>query len=317
MSDANPPDTATPASNGFVIGRTFDAPLDLVWRAWTEPERIARWWGHTGSEATVVRQDLRPGGLQLYRLRGADGQDLWGRAVYSEIVPQTLLLFVNSSSDPDAGITRHPWGATWPLEMLSRITFVVADGQTTVTICWTPLDPTESERQAFDSSHAGMAQGWGGTLDQLTAYLETAAREIVSTRVVRATRETVWTAWTNPLHLARWWGPAGFTNTFHVFDLRPGGHWQFTMHGPDGANYRNESVFLEIERPARIVFDHVSPPRFQVTATFAEEDGGTRITFRMTFENRRERDALAAIIVPANEQNFDRIEAELPLVSTP
>ena len=88
-------------------------------------------------------------------------------------------------------------------------------------------------------------------------------REIVSTRVFEAPRETVFRAWTDPDHLARWWGPKGFTNTLQEFDSRPGGIWRFVMHGPDGKAYKNKSVFIEVVKPERIVFQHVSGPQFQ------------------------------------------------------
>jgi uncharacterized protein YndB with AHSA1/START domain len=136
-------------------------------------------------------------------------------------------------------------------------------------------------------------------------------REIVSTRVLPWPRERVFRAWTDPYHLARWWGPKGFTNTFQEFDLRPGGRWQFVMHGPNGADYPNQSGFVEIVKPERIVFDHVSPPVFQVTATFAEEGGKTRLTFRMRFETVAECEKVKRVAVGANEENFDRLEAEL------
>jgi uncharacterized protein YndB with AHSA1/START domain len=90
-----------------------------------------------------------------------------------------------------------------------------------------------------------------------------AAREIISTRVVGAARELVFKALTDPDHLAHWWGPKGFTNTFHEFDLRPGGTWRFVMHGPDGVNYQNKSVFVEIVKPERLVFEHVSGRSFR------------------------------------------------------
>ena len=136
-------------------------------------------------------------------------------------------------------------------------------------------------------------------------------REIVSTRVLPWPRERVFRAWTEPHHLARWWGPKGFTNTFQEFDLRPGGCWQFVMHGPNGADYPNQSVFVEIVKPERIVFDHVSSPAFQVTATFDEEAGKTRLTFRMLFGTAAECDKVKGFAVAANEENFDRLEAEL------
>jgi uncharacterized protein YndB with AHSA1/START domain len=136
-------------------------------------------------------------------------------------------------------------------------------------------------------------------------------REIVTTRVFDAPRERVFEAWTDPDHLAQWWGPKGFTNTFEEFDLRPGGNWRFVMHGPDGVDYKNHSVFVEVVKPERIVFDHVSGPQFQVTATFAEQAGRTRLTFRMLFESAAKCEMVKGFAVEANEQNFDRLEVEL------
>lgn len=137
------------------------------------------------------------------------------------------------------------------------------------------------------------------------------AREIVTTRVVDAPRDRVFGAWTNPDQLARWWGPEEFTNTFCEFDLRPGGAWRFVMRAPDGIEYQNESVFVEIAAPERIVFRHITGPCFLVTVTFEDVDGKTRVTFRQAFESAAQRDKVAAFAVEANEQNLDRLEAEL------
>ena len=93
--------------------------------------------------------------------------------------------------------------------------------------------------------------------------------------------------------------------------MRPGGVWRFVMHGPDGVDYKNKSVFVEVVKPERIVFQHVSGPRFQVTATFAEEAGKTRLTFQMLFETAAECTKVKVYAVEANEQNFDRLEAQL------
>ena len=140
-------------------------------------------------------------------------------------------------------------------------------------------------------------------------------REIVTTRVVDAPRERVFRAWTDPERLARWWGPKGFTNTFQEFDPRPGGTWRFVMRAPSGVEFQNRSVFVEIVSPERIVFRHESPPEFQVTATFAEEAGKTRVTFRMLFETAAACEKLKGFAPEANEQNFDRLEAELARTS--
>lgn len=136
--------------------------------------------------------------------------------------------------------------------------------------------------------------------------------EIVSVRTFGHRRELIFEAWTNPERLKNWWGPNGFTNTFHEFDLRPGGKWIFTMHGPDGVNYPNESVFIKIEEPELLVFNHLSHPRFQVVATFDElQETKTRVTFRMIFQSAEQCNALRSFIQGKNEENFDRLEAEL------
>jgi uncharacterized protein YndB with AHSA1/START domain len=136
-------------------------------------------------------------------------------------------------------------------------------------------------------------------------------REIVTTRVFDVPRERLFKAWTEPEHLARWWGPKGFTNTFHEFDLRPGGNWRFVMHGPDGVDYKNHSVFVEVVTPECIVLDHVSGPKFRVSATFEEQAGRTKLTYRMVFRSAAECEKVKVFAVEANEQNFDRLQAEL------
>jgi uncharacterized protein YndB with AHSA1/START domain len=139
-----------------------------------------------------------------------------------------------------------------------------------------------------------------------------AGREVVTTRVFDAPRERVFRAWTEPDPLARWWGPKGFTNTFQEFDLRPGGFWRFVMRGPNGAEYPNESVFVEIVEPERLVFQHLRPVhRFQVTADFEDLGGKTRLVWRMLFESADECEKVRRFVVEANEQNLDRLEAEL------
>lgn len=135
--------------------------------------------------------------------------------------------------------------------------------------------------------------------------------EIVTVRVLDAPRERVFAAWTDPDELARWWGPEGFTNTFDEFDPRPGGRWRFVMHGPDGTDYKNESVFVEVAAPERIVFDPVVGHKFRVTATFAETDGGTEVTFRMTFPTAAECDKVRGFVPQANAEVFDRLAAVL------
>lgn len=136
-------------------------------------------------------------------------------------------------------------------------------------------------------------------------------RELVTSRILDAPPERVFTAFSDPAHLARWWGPKGFTNTFQEFDLRPGGHWRFVMHGPDGGNYQNDSVFVEVAPPHKVVFQHVSAPQFEMTITFEEQAGKTRIGWRQRFDSADECQRIAKFAVEANEQNLDRLAAQV------
>jgi len=159
----------------FVIWRVFDAPRHLVWKCFTEPQRMQQWWGPKGVTIVGAKLDLRPGGTYHCGMRTPDGRVTWGKFVYCEIAAPERLVWVNSFSDEGGGITRHPLSPTWPLEMLTTVTFAERrSSKTKVTIRWSPINATAEEQKTFDAGHASMQQGWGGTLDQLAAYLASA-----------------------------------------------------------------------------------------------------------------------------------------------
>ena len=155
----------------FILSRTFDAPRDLIWKAWTEREQLMHWFGPKGFVMEFAKLDFRPGGMFLYKLKSPDGQQIWGKFSYREIHAPDRLVWVNSFSDENANVTRHYLRETWPLELLTTVTFEENAGKTTVTVHWRPMSPTEIERQTFDSNHDSMRMGWGGTFDQLQEYL--------------------------------------------------------------------------------------------------------------------------------------------------
>lgn len=134
---------------------------------------------------------------------------------------------------------------------------------------------------------------------------------ITSVRVFNYPVQKVFSAWSQPEHLKTWWGPKGFTNTFHEFNFTEGGTWKFVMHGPDGTNYDNESTFVKIEEPSLIVLNHIVSPLFQVQAAFREQGSQTQLTFRMVFLSAALCEQLKPVCVPSNEENFDRLEAVL------
>ena len=129
-------------------------------------------------------------------------------------------------------------------------------------------------------------------------------------REIPATAEQVFAAISDAARLARWWGPAGFANTFSVCEFSQGGRWVFTMYGPDGKGYPNESRFVEIDAPRKVVIDHISAPQFKLTITLTETAAGTLVGWEQEFENEEVARKIAQFVGPANEQNLDRLTAE-------
>ncbi len=132
-------------------------------------------------------------------------------------------------------------------------------------------------------------------------------REISYVRVFDAPRAIVWSAWSDPEHLTRWWGPNGFTNTFHEFDFRPGGSWRFIMHGPNGMDFPNHNVFVEIRQPELIVMDHVVEPLFRLRATFEDLGGKTKITFTQVFESAEVWEQAKPYAIPGARQTLQKL----------
>ena len=140
----------------------------------------------------------------------------------------------------------------------------------------------------------------------------TADREIVTERVFDAPRELVFKAWIDPSRIDEWWGPNGFTTTTHERDVRAGGVWRFIMHGPDGVDYDNEVVYLEIVDPERLVYVHGdggATRQFQTTVTFEEHDGKTKLTMRAVFATAEERDRVVEEVgaIEGGNQTLDRL----------
>ncbi|HVZ38052.1 MAG TPA: SRPBCC domain-containing protein [Candidatus Kapabacteria bacterium] len=164
-------------SDSVTLTRVFDAPRDLVYRAWTEPERLAQWWGPKGFTMEIAWLDLRPGGVFHYRMRSPNGEEMWGKFVYREVVPPERLVFVNSFSDEEANVVRNPFRADWPLEVQSTLTLTEEEGRTTLTMTGIPVNATEPEREAFIAGRAGMQEGFKGTWDQLDEYLASVLKD--------------------------------------------------------------------------------------------------------------------------------------------
>jgi uncharacterized protein YndB with AHSA1/START domain len=151
----------TPSEREFVMERIFDAPRELVWQAWTKPEHLAQWWGPKGWTLPVCKMDFRPGGVWHYCMRGPEGEESWGKAIYHEIIEPERIVYLDAFAD-EAGnpVEGMP-------EILITVTFTEHDGKTKLT-----------SRARFASAAdlesvlaMGMVEGLTETWDRLEAYL--------------------------------------------------------------------------------------------------------------------------------------------------
>ena len=132
-----------------------------------------------------------------------------------------------------------------------------------------------------------------------------------TSREIGAPVDDVFAAFSNPERLARWWGPAGFTNTFHQFEFETTGRWVYTMHSPNGGNPRNESVFELVEPPRKIVIRHISQPLYRLTIELTPSEQMTTVSWLQEFDDAEVAKRILKIVIPANEQNLDRLTAEV------
>jgi uncharacterized protein YndB with AHSA1/START domain len=263
----------------LVLERTFDAPVALVWKALTDVDDIKHW-------SFDIREFEPRVGFE-FRFYGGDGTTRYlHRCRVTDAVPEKRLAY------------------TWRYEGYagdSLVTFeLFAEGRKT------RLRLTHAGLETFPTIAAfarkNFMQGWTEIVGtSLKNFVETQRSEklvgdceIAAVRVFDAPRELVWKVWTDPEHVGKWWGPNGFTTTTHSMEVKPGGVWRFVMHGPDGRDYQNKITYLEVARPERLVYKHggdkeVEPVNFQVTVTFREQNGRTRVDMRMVFPSAKAR----------------------------
>ncbi len=286
------PLSSSPAE--VVLSRTLNSPVERVWRALTSAEALQKW----SFPIKAFRPEV---GFEFGFTVEHKGVSYVHLCRVVEAVPNRRIAYTWRYEG-------HPGDSLVSFEL-------AAEGdQTRVTLRHTGLDTFP---KLPDFARENFLAGW---TDLLGVYLKKfvedpgaeTASEIINTRLVRASRQAVWDQHADPAKLALWWGPKDFTNTFETFEFRAGGRWRFVMHAPDGKDWPNEKEFSEIVPLERISFAHVAAEhRFRMTLSFADEAGGTRITWSMKFESAEEYERLKDFIATANEQNLDRLEARL------
>jgi uncharacterized protein YndB with AHSA1/START domain len=156
----------------FSISRDLKAPRALVYEVQTDPKHLANWLSPEGFRTIHAAMDFRVGGTYHYGLEGPGGMQMWGLQKFREIVPNEKIVLIQSFSDKDGKLARHPMSSDWPLEMLSTTTFAdIGPSLTRLTITWRPYNADEAGIRAFEAGRASMTGGFSGTLAKLEAYL--------------------------------------------------------------------------------------------------------------------------------------------------
>jgi len=296
MAETASSSAAGQARQELILTRILGAPRSLVFKAWTDAKHMARWWGPRGFTNPVCELDVHPGGLIRIDMRGPNGTIYPMKGVFHEIVEPERLVFTSTAMEDEHG---KPL-----LEILNTVTFEDYNGLTKLTLHARLVTKDLKMTPQVAAALSGMEQGWSESLYRLADELEnslnseTADREIVITRIIDAPRALVFDAWTKPEHIGNWWGPRGFTTTTHSMDVRPGGEWRFIMHGPDGTDYKNRIVYLEVVEPERLVYNHFGEDcdeeeKFQTTVTFLDRGNTTEVIMRAIFPTAAAREFVA------------------------
>lgn len=224
------------AANELRITRVYDAPVSLVWDAWTREEHVGQWWGPRGFSLTTHSKDLRPGGTWVYTMHGPDGKDWPNFTRYHEVEPRAKLVYDHGASDADA-------------KPMFRVTALFRDlgGKTELDMRMVLATAEEAaQTRAFVREAGG-----NGTWDRLAEFLEkqTSNTDVfVINRSFDAPIDLMFDLWTKPEHFAKWLPPTGMTMAFHRIDIRSGGEGFYSM-GNDQFTMYGKLTYHRIERP--------------------------------------------------------------------
>ncbi|MFI5202676.1 MAG: SRPBCC domain-containing protein [Candidatus Kapaibacterium sp.] len=283
------------ASSTVVVERTFNSPIERVWDAISNNDAMKQWY--------FQLPEFRPEVGFEFEFQGGppDKEPYLHKCKVTEVIPGKKLAY------------------TWRYEGwkgISTVTWELFEdgGQTKLRLTHSRLDSFAVNNNPDFDAH-NFAAGWADIIGRsLKEFVEGTNnlkdREMSATRMLNAPRELVWKVVTDPDHIKHWWGPNGFSLTTHEFEMRTGGEWNFTMHGPDGTDYRNEMVFEEIVPMERIVFTHGPTPKFQMFISLFDRGDKTELHWRNVF-NTTEDYQRAVEIFHADEgleQNLEKLK---------
>jgi len=228
-------------SNEIKITRIYDAPVKIVWDAWTDPKQVAQWWGPRGFTLTTHSKDLRVGGSWHYTMHGPDGTDYINKTKYFEVEKYSRLVYDHGGNDERAPLFRV------------TVLFSESKGKTKMEMSMLLPTPEAAEETEKFIKKAGGNSTW----DRLAEYLEeqsSGKKQFVINRTFAAPIELVFEMWMSPKHFSQWLAPTGFTMSFIRADIKPGGNTFYFMTDGKNTKMYGRAKYLEIERPHRIVY---------------------------------------------------------------
>ena len=299
------------------ITRIFDAPRELVWKAWTEPEHLKKWWGPKHFTAPVIKNDLRVGGKYLYCMHGPDGRDYWSTGVYREIVPLERLAVTDSFADKKGKVvpaSQYGMIGDWPIELVVTMTLEDLHGKTKMILHHSGIP----EGMMRDLTRTGWSESFDKLAESIVAgdrtriIAEPGKQEVVITRVFDAPRDLVFLTLLDRSLVAHWWGPGRFTTIVDKMDARPGGSWRFINRDAAGIDFAFHGVYHDILAPERIVdtfeFEGMPGHVSLETCTLEDVNGRTRLTVRSVYQSVQDRDsALSSGMEEGVIETYDRL----------
>jgi uncharacterized protein YndB with AHSA1/START domain len=308
----------------IIITRVFNAPRELVFKAWTEPEHIAQWWGPEGFTTRVIEFDLRPGGRSRYVMVGPDGTEYPGEGVFREVVPPERIVTTDEFGEDYEQLT----DVELPQGMVITILFEELNDKTRLTLQIS--HPSADDRRKHEEM--GVVAGWNSSFDCLDEFLAKqikqqqngfsltlpSDREILITRVFNAPRQLVFEAWTQPEHVKRWFGGCTpMVMTVCEIDLRVGGKWRYVLH--DASNNTEHGFageYREIVRPERLVaterYEPVPNSDHLNTLTLSEQNGKTTLHILIQHQSQEQRDGhLQSGMETGLRETLNRLETVL------
>jgi len=259
----------------LTITRVLNAPIELVWEVWTDPDHIKNWWGPNGFTNTIFEMDLKPGGTWEFIMHGPDGKDYKNKSIFKEITKHKQIVY------------EHVTGP----KFITTVRFTPQGKKTLLE--WQMLFDTAEERDKTVKTFKADI-GLKQNIFKLEGYLRSVSseREMTLTRVINAPREAVFKAWTDVEQLKKWWGPKGFTNPVCESNATPGGEILIHMQAPDKTIYPMDGEFHEIVEPEKLVFttaalDQNGDRLFEIlnTVTFSDENGKTKTSLHAAVSN--------------------------------